>query len=33
MRLSAHLTRPAIFVSLVVAAVLCGGWKWEGVPF
>jgi hypothetical protein len=33
MRLYAQTTRLAILAGLVVAAALCGGWKWEGLAF
>jgi len=32
MRLYMRLTQLALLTSLVLTAVACGGWKWEGFP-
>jgi hypothetical protein len=32
MRLYTHLFRVAILASLLLTAVYCAGWKWEGGP-
>ena len=32
MRLYTQMFRLAVFTALVVAAAVCGGWKWEGLP-
>jgi hypothetical protein len=32
MRLYTHLFRLAVLASLVATALVCGGWKWEGLP-
>lgn len=32
MRLYTQLFRLAMLTSLVVAAAVCAGWKWEGLP-
>ena len=32
MRLYTQLFRLALFASLLLTAVLCAGWKWEGIP-
>jgi hypothetical protein len=31
MRLNTQIIRLAVLASLVLTAVVCGGWKWEGV--
>ena len=31
MRLYTQIIRLAVFASLALTAVVCGGWKWEGV--
>jgi hypothetical protein len=32
MRLYAQFIRLAVIASLALTAVVCGGWKWEGIP-
>ena len=32
MRLYSQIIRLAVLASLVLTAVVCGGWKWEAFP-
>jgi hypothetical protein len=32
MRLYRQMFRLAVFAAFVASAVVCGGWKWEGLP-